>query len=576
MKLYIARRYFHKLLFSFLVIGVLPLVILGPITYTLTKDILYKRAHSQSEFLSSAVERSLNDTIGDYVTLIDTILSEDAFNQLFALSDIEELAVLYDYLFLLLSGDDVKPGIHIIDKDFTILMNTTETPREYYSEPYRSWGVLRKAFVAKGEPVLYYHLDKEDDNRILTIAEAKIDENGEVLGFLLVDLYKEHIDSFIPFDGKSSQNAILVLDEHDNAALPLIGSIERGSLSAMLDDPEDSENVIRKGAAHSSFIYSMKSNDEFSFSVIAYYPLTQIDELLHLVAVIVITLAGMMTIMCVILALFVSRNAAEPLQEVVDVLERVGKGDFSACTNITRNDEFGKLGVSVNDMVVKMKQLIDINRQKEMSLRTSELKSLMNQTKPHFIFNCLETIKWYILLGDTKEASQTIVDLGVLLRSNLDMGEGIVSVGEELEIIRRYLALQKRRMGTRIQIDIAVDDSILDVRIPRLLFEPIVENAITHGLEKKRGNGKMSIKGYIQEDFLYFIVKDDGVGMSQELGTYLMSHHTIEDIHEHGAGLQNLVRRLHLYYGEHAGIHIRTNPDEGACVSIFISLKVGL
>jgi two-component system sensor histidine kinase YesM len=522
------------------------------------------------------VEQSISEAIEKYVSLIDIVFSEEEFSPLFSITDKEELAALYVNLYLLLSGDAVKPGIHIIAEDFTVLMNTAETPREYYSEQYRSWGVLRKAFMAQGEPVLYYHLEKENDNRILTIAEAKLDEKGEILGFLIIDLYDEHIDSFLSFKGGSSQNSILVLDEHDNAALPINGYIEKGALSAMIDNSENTEGLVRKGLDHPAFVYSLNSNDKYFFSVIAYYSLTQINELLSLVAIVIITLAGFLTVMCVILALFVSRNAAEPLQEVVDVLERVGKGDFSVRTNINRNDEFGKLGASVNDMVVKMKQLIDTNRQKEISLRTSEIKSLMNQTKPHFIFNCLETIKWYILLGDTKEASQTIVDLGVLLRSNLDLGEGIVRVEEEVDIIRRYLAIQKRRMGNRVHIDIEVDDSILNVRIPRLLFQPIVENAVTHGLEKKRGTGTMSIKGYNDGDVLHFIVEDDGVGMSQDVGMYLTSYHTIDDIHERGAGLQNLVRRLHLYYGEHAGIHIYTNPGEGTCVSIFISLNVGI
>lgn len=375
----------------------------GPITYTLTKNILYRRAESLTETLSLNIDHILNKEMNQYISTIDTIIKDPSFDTLFNVSYQGDLASLYDSLYFLSSGYTIKPGIHIIDNNFNVIMNTITTPKEYYSEPFRSWGVLRKALVANGEPVLYYHQEKEDENRIMTIARVKIDENDEVLGMVLVDLYKEHISSFLPLEERFPQNSVLVLDEHNNRAFPIQGKIDDYALSAIMENLQSSKNIVRKGEHHPSFFYSLEYDEQFSFSVLTYYPLTQIDELLHLVAIIVISLAGLMTVMCIILALFVSRNAANPLQEVVDVLERVGKGDFTARTHIKRSDEFGKLGISVNEMVVKMKQLIDTNRQKEMSLRTSEIKSLMSQTKPHFIFNCLETIKWYILLGDTKK-----------------------------------------------------------------------------------------------------------------------------------------------------------------------------
>ncbi len=577
MRRYITRKYFYKLLISFLLIGVLPLLIVGPITYILTKTILYKRAYTLSELLSSRVEETMGTQFARYESAIDTIITDKSFSSLFSSHEQEELARLYDSLYLLFSNDVVKPGVHIIDKDFNVLMNTTtSTPKEYYQEQFRSWGVIRKTLLAHGSIGIYYHRVTEDDNRRITLAKTKLLEQGDEEGIIVLDLYTDHINSLIPFQEEFKSLSLVVLDEYNNKALTLQGDINDDSFNVIIESPHLNGVNIKKSANQIPCIYSFSSNEQYHFTILSYYPLTQIDELLHLLAFIVIAIAGVVTVMCVILALFVSRNAAKPLQEAVDVLERVGNGDFSARTNIHRSDEFGKLGLSVNEMVVRMKQLIDTNRQKEQSLRASEIKSLMSQTKPHFIFNCLETIKWYILLGDIDEAIDTIVDLGMLLRSNIDLGEGIVSVEEEIEVIKKYLALQKRRMGDRVHVAIEIDPSIMSVQIPRLLFQPVVENAVMHGLEKKRGRGEISIKVYKEMEYLHFVVEDNGMGMNQEEGDRLISYHEISDVKDGGSGLQNLIRRLRLYYGENAGMRIITKEKEGTIVSIYISLKVGL
>lgn len=179
-------------------------------------------------------------------------------------------------------------------------------------------------------------------------------------------------------------------------------------------------------------------------------------------------------------------------------------------------------------------------------------------------------------MGDTKEASETVVELGSLLRSSLDLGEGVITVAEEIEFIKKYIALQKRRMGDRVHVKFEIDSAILNVRIPRLLFQPVVENAIMHGLEKKIGKGDLLIRCYKEQGYLHFVVKDDGLGMNEMVARNLVKYQDIIDVQAGGSGMQNLVRRLHLYYGEEAGIQVSSSQGGGTQVSIFISLMVGL
>lgn len=575
MKQWIPSRYFYKLLFSFLLIGVVPLLIVGPITYGLTKSILYKRVHRHNDFLSQTVKENLEMQFSESFQMIKTIMHDEVFDSLFT-GSVEDQSSLYDSLYLLLSGREVKPAIHILDRDFTVVMNTTPTPKEYHLEQYRTWGVIRKALVAQGKPVIYYHSLDPEDRRIVTLAQAKLSPEGDLEGLVFFDLFAEQVPSLLPSQEEYSQQSIILMDEHFTKALSLQGDVEQHSLDQIMSNRENEDTHIPRGQLHPSFIYALSEHRTFGFTILVYQLLTQVDDLLKLVAVIFIILASVMTVMSLVLALFVSRNAAHPLSQVVEVLEKVSSGDFSVQTDIDRKDEFGKLGKSVNTMVGKMKNLIETNKLKEQSLRRSEIKSLMSQTKPHFIFNCLETIKWYILLGDTQEASETVVELGSLLRSSLDLGEGIITVQEEMDFIQRYVSLQKRRMGDRMHVTYEIDPSSLPLRIPRLLFQPIVENAIMHGLEKKIGRGELLIKVYKEGSHLHFMVKDNGLGMSEKLARQLGTYYEITDVTEGGSGLQNLVRRLYLYYGDAAGIRVSSSPGGGCQVGIYISLMVGL
>ena len=576
MKQWIPSRYFYKLLVSFLLLGVVPLLIVGPITYTLTKSILYKRVYHQSSTLSKIVEENLSQQFAEFFEMLEAITEDEAFEPVFRGKEQGDLDLLYDSLYWRFSGRTIKPAMYLIDKDFNVVMNTGPTPKEYSLEQYRSWGVMRKALIAQGKPVVYFYSLPSDDKRMISLAQANLNQAGELDGIIIVDLYEGLVDALVPQIGDYSQQSIILLDEHFTKSLTFQGDISKSSLDQIMMQMYTTDTYIRKGADYPSCIFSLSKNTIFEFTILVYYSLTQVDELLRLIAVIFIILASMMTVMSIVLALFVARNSSNPLSQVVEVLENVGNGDFSAQTAIDRNDEFGKLGLSVNQMVVKMKQLIDTNRQKEQSLRTSEIKSLMSQTKPHFIFNCLETIKWYILLGDTKEASETVVELGSLLRSSLDLGEGVITVAEEIKFISKYISLQKRRMGDRMHVKFEIDPAVLDVRIPRLLFQPVVENAIMHGLEKKVGRGELLIRCYKEQGYLHFIVKDDGLGMNDKLARQLVRYQEIADVQSGGSGLQNLVRRLHLYYGDSSGIDVSSTKGGGTQVSIYISLMVGL
>jgi len=562
------KTFFSKLLASYLLIGVLPLVILSPLAYIVTRNILVERTKETTQEFATLGYRQLEAVVDDAVLILETIATDPVFVPLFdgPLTD-DERTSLYNSLFLLLMGRQNKPAVYVVDSSLSVRLNSAEIPPEYHLEQYQSWGVLRKAAIADGEVILYLHRANDPYQRVMSI--ARYVQTPSFSGYIILDLFEAHLAGVLAKIPANMMVNLAILDEHKTMGIPFKGSISGEDVTVvrqqehLLLTPQTTPSGSRR-------IYAIEPDHQGAFFVAATHSLQQIDEITSLIATISIGLGTLLTLLGFYLAFIYSRKASEPLKEVVRCLERVGEGDFSARTAVTSNDEFGLLARSVDQMVVDMQRLIEVNNQREQSLRSAQIKALQAQLNPHFMFNCLELIKWYILLGEVENASQTVIELGQLLRSTLDLGGGLITLSEELEIIGHYLALQQRRLGARLSVSIEVDDRLRGLMIPRFLLQPLVENAVMHGLEKKRGKGALRVTAERRGGTVTFVIADNGVGMKSESAQEIIRYRKIIDPMQEGTGVQNVLRRLLLYYGEQCTIDITSEQGEGTRITIVI------
>ncbi len=562
------KTFFSKLLASYLLIGVLPLVILSPLAYIVTRNILVERTKETTQEFATLGYRQLEAVVDDAVLILETIATDPVFVPLFdgPLTD-DERTSLYNSLFLLLMGRQNKPAVYVVDSSLSVRLNSAEIPPEYHLEQYQNWGVLRKAAIADGEVILYLHRANDPYQRVMSI--ARYVQTPSFSGYIILDLFEAHLAGVLAKIPANMMVNLAILDEHKTMGIPFKGSISGEDVTVvrqqehLLLTPQTTPSGSRR-------IYAIEPDHQGAFFVAATHSLQQIDEITSLIATISIGLGTLLTLLGFYLAFIYSRKASEPLKEVVRCLERVGEGDFSARTAVTSNDEFGLLARSVDQMVVDMQRLIEVNNQREQSLRSAQIKALQAQLNPHFMFNCLELIKWYILLGEVENASQTVIELGQLLRSTLDLGGGLITLSEELEIIGHYLALQQRRLGARLSVSIEVDDRLRGLMIPRFLLQPLVENAVMHGLEKKRGKGALRVTAERRGGTVTFVIADNGVGMKSESAQEIIRYRKIIDPMQEGTGVQNVLRRLLLYYGEQCTIDITSEQGEGTRITIVI------
>lgn len=285
-------------------------------------------------------------------------------------------------------------------------------------------------------------------------------------------------------------------------------------------------------------------------------------------------LLGVILVSVIFFARRITKNIAEPISELCDVAATAGEGDFEIRTKGDNSIvEIQKLNTSVNQMIKKIGQLVDDIRVEEINLRAAELRLLQEQINPHFLYNTLDNIIWLAESGEDEEVVKMVSSLSSFFRTTLSKGRDYITVAEEREHIESYLSIQKFRYRDILSYDIDFDDEILDNSILKLTLQPIVENALYHGIKNKRGMGHIQIDGRRDGENIVFTVSDNGIGMREEEVEHLknvISGLVSDDRSDGGFGLFNVNQRLELNYGREYGLNIESTYNVGTTINVKI------
>lgn len=286
-------------------------------------------------------------------------------------------------------------------------------------------------------------------------------------------------------------------------------------------------------------------------------------------------------LLSLLLVLFISiqfvwytfHGISKPIDALVNACSEIGQGDFSVHLEIPSDAEFGYLTTSFNQMVEKVDNLINTVYLKDIAERDLELQMLRNQINPHFLYNTLESMRMAAYAEGSYDLSQMCLLLADVLRYGVSSAVELVTLEEELEHLKEYITLQQYRFHYSVKINIMVSHDLYDCSSLKLMFQPLVENALNHGFEGFTGNERIDIFGYEKEGILYFQVTDNGIGMPPEqvslLNDYI--HGKNEDFTS--IGLKNVHRRIELYYGSDYGLTIESHQKRGTSVRIEIPAR---
>ena len=240
---------------------------------------------------------------------------------------------------------------------------------------------------------------------------------------------------------------------------------------------------------------------------------------------------------------YIAKNVIYPIQRLVDSMAEVQNGWLHRVSMNVSDDEIGLLKNSYNAMLIEINQLIEELLQKEKTLRMAELDALQEQMKPHFLYNTLDMIRYMALENRTDEVYNMLETLGNFYRRFLSKGSTDLSLGEEIEIVKSYLSLQRTRFEDIFTDEYEIEEGLSSIRVPRLILQPLVENSIYHGIRPKGEHGVIRVTVKRQEDFLFLSIYDNGIGMSAHQRELLFSGKDSRSF-----GFQGTIERIRYYY----------------------------
>ena len=271
---------------------------------------------------------------------------------------------------------------------------------------------------------------------------------------------------------------------------------------------------------------------------------------------------------------YISFRVTNPIRELEKSVKELEEGNLDADIYMGGSYEVQHLGKSVQDMKFRIKGLMQDIVSEHEEKRKSEFDSLQAQINPHFLYNTLDIIVWQIENEKQSEAVHTVTALARFFRLSLGKGKNIVTVRDEIDHVKNYLMIQHMRFKNKFDYEFDIAEDVLELPSLKLMLQPLVENAIYHGMEFMDGDGMIMVKAWRKEDELYLSVADNGLGMTEDkVEMILTGESTSGNGRGSGIGVKNVNERIKLYYGEAYGLTIDSEPDEGTTVIIHLPAK---
>ncbi|OIJ22288.1 histidine kinase [Anaerobacillus alkalidiazotrophicus] len=329
---------------------------------------------------------------------------------------------------------------------------------------------------------------------------------------------------------------------------------------------------------HGVIVYETISPHLGGWMLVKRLPYHTLHESAYGVAMINIVFGVIGIFIAVLATLFVSYKITSPIRILVKNIRQVEKGNMQAKFQSLGSDEIGVLGERFKIMMERINKLIDREYKLELENKTNQLKVLQSQINPHFLYNTLQSIGTMALKSKNKEVYSALTDLSQIMRYGMNTDEGVVSLVKEVNYIKAYLLLQRQRFSDDFEYILDVEEDVLDVKVPKMTLQPIIENYFKHGFHANDGVGKLTIECKRKESTLLIKIRDNGTGVSEERLCDIVHHLNAE--HNRGRedtniGLKNVYVRLKLYYSNKATFELQNLDEGGFLVTMKLPLEIG-
>ena len=399
-----------------------------------------------------------------------------------------------------------------------------------------------------------------------------VDQGSMKSGVLRVQYYTDPVDTILnAYRNKKTEYCYLLDEKNQLIYHPFMKAIQSDLYEEKtMEFLPECENYLVKIYEDSKWVIEKQQIGYTGWKIIVVNSLANIraeNLSIYYMAWLMLLLVG---IALIVLDILLFRNITDPVYQLMRTMKEFGKGNYQVKASEDGIGELKVLSEHFNRMADRLQKQMDEIRKNEREKRKMEKKLLQSQINPHFLYNTLDSIIWMIQSGEYKGAEEMVSLLAKFFRTSLSQGKDMIPLEKELEHATSYLAIQNIRFKDKFEFCVHADETLLKYLCPKLSIQPLLENAIYHGMEGMFEDGEIHINVYEKEDVIHIEVADNGLGMTAEKIDYIMNNKVVSSKRGSGIGVRNVSERIKLIYGEEYGISITSELDEGTTATITI------
>lgn len=516
---------------------------------------------------TTAISRSLDSDLGAYDALLRRLGSEKGLVQAFSAGGKgQDLSETMRSIYEVMGNMRVSAVVRGVGADGRLLFSTMGRPPDEGEEAFEpEWGIYElmgrspSSVVGYRRSLSYGKMARTD----YSLGKAVVGPDGLAVGYLIADLSLQGSKALSLGRGDGVTARFVLTDKFDRVVTSYDGSSLKAFDRFSIRGTEGETGI---GGGRHAF-----ARREVGIHGLAVYGLASIEFILSSFRFGLYTIGVILLLFTAVFAVVLARSVrrmTRPMYDILSTMGKVSQGDFGARLDVISGDEFEEIAVRLNALIVEMESTVKRLMEGIAQAKAAEMKQLQAQFNPHFLYNTIDTAKWMMKMGETDKASMMLTNMAKVLRYSVHdrPAESTVALREDIQAIKTYLEIHQLSLGERLSIEYDIDQEALSCRVPKLLIQPLVENALVHGIGAT-GSGRLSISVKAQGEKVTFSVADSGTGFASDPADLFRTDSAGEDA---GMGIGLVLRRARLQYGDGFSFDVRSGAGEGSTVVLTI------
>lgn len=553
---------------SFAVVTILAILFVG-----LT---LSKRFEISAEKNTSLNANQLTDQINSNIEyyLSSMIKVSDSLEQSIYLDRNIPNLKLQDQMNVLQGTREDIASLAIFSNKGELIMGTPAAPLKENSHVYNEdWfnAALYKSDGLFFSPPHVQNLFQRNHQWVVSLSRAINYYEGDKLvkGVLLVDMNFSTISELCQNVSIGKRGYIYIVNAEDNIIYHPQQQLI--NLGLKTENSQDFLGTYVEPSGEGNRLITVKSVKYTNWKVVAVSYMSELVTSRKDISNFMMFIFLFCTMFIIFIFIFISERISRPIKQLERYMKRVEEGEFDIYIDVKGEDEVVRLSKAFNIMVSKIRNLMDQVIIEQEAKRKSELEALQSQINPHFLYNTLDSIVWMSENKKNEEVIKMITALAKLFRISISRGKNIITVEQEIEHARNYLIIQKIRYKNKFEFEITAEDKVLKYKTLKLILQPLIENAIYHGIEYMVDQGLIEISASEVEGKLLMEVSDNGLGIDPEKLENLLQYETKAEAGS-GVGVKNVHERIQLRFGKEYGLEVESELEEGTRIKIWLPI----